>query len=55
MSEYYMDADDELQAQQLMVAHNYLDFPQPYHRCPIDQPPCPECQERYDEEDGPCQ
>jgi hypothetical protein len=48
-----MDPDDELVAHQLANAEDFAadEFARAErHRCPIDMPPCPECQERDDEE-----
>jgi hypothetical protein len=49
-----MDADDELTAWHEAQGVPALFVPEPHmlhHSCPADSSPCPECQERQEEED----
>lgn len=48
------DVDAELQAWHEAQGTPVLYQPEPHlrhHRCPVDMPPCPECQEAEEEED----
>ena len=50
-----LDPDDELTAWyevQAAGAHKRWLEEQERHRCPLDMPPCPECQAREEEEDS---